>query len=125
MVCEIDGVDISAKLEKFKCDVEYVERYGSNGGLTLAGTMLYDLLSVAARVTFVGHPMKNEDAVELLTLCSSTPTKPTVQLTYFDPRLGAERTITAKPSAGRMKYAFKTAGRDWWHGIELMFEECG
>ena len=62
---------------------------------------------------------------EILSLVMSTPNTPTVQLTYFEPRLGAKRTITAKPNAKTVKYAFRSPSGSWWNGVELTFEECG
>ncbi len=125
MTCIVNGTDISKKCNKGDYEVQYQEIEGSNSGTTQAGTKYYDLLAVGVIVRYTVHPLTDEDLGELLGLVMSTPAAPTVQLTYYEPRLREERTITAKPNAKVVKFAFISPTGSWWHGLEMTFEECG
>lgn len=125
MTCIVGGTDISGMVNRYDYEVSYNEIEGSNGGTTLSGAKYYDLLAVGVTVRYTLHPTTDAMLQEILSLVMSTPNTPTVQLTYYEPRLGAKRTITAKPNAKTVKYAFRSPSGSWWNGVELTFEECG
>ena len=125
MTCIVNGADLAEKVNRYDYEVSYQEIEGSNGGTTMAGTKYYDLLAVGVTVRYTVHPLTDEDLRDILAIVTSTPNTPTVQLTYFEPKLGAERTIMAKPNAKTVKYAFRTPTGSWWNGLEMTFEECG
>lgn len=102
-------------------EVEYLIIDGGQGGLTLSGEMEEDEIAQKAEITLPCWPLNEEQLADLLSVIYNA-TYHTV--TYYDPKAGGTRTITARRKVSRHKYrGFGANGLEYWTGVVVTLTE--
>ena len=111
----VDGQDFTDLFHKYGYEVTYEFREGENGGLMCSGDELRDLLAIKPTIVGTTNDAPTERVTALLTACL----KNEVLFRYFDPRTGAEKTITAHPTVDTVSVLLDDGGTHWWKGFRV------
>lgn len=103
----VDGVDFSARINRFAYSVGYEKREGNLGGMMLDGTETVDVRAYKAVVTVSTNGMTSDELAMLLMALL----KPYVQLLFFDTRINATRTAEFIPDVSTAPLGFATTDR--------------
>lgn len=116
---KIDGVDFSDYINKSGI-IETPRRVtGPNGGTTLDGTHIEDLLTIKYDVEFIIKPLRPEQMKVLISALS----KQYVALTYTSGARNADVTIAAVPSPSSIELLTYYAGRSVYGNATVEFME--
>lgn len=115
----VDGVDFSARINRFAYSVGYEKREGSLGGMMLDGTETVDVRAYKAVVTVSTNGMRSEELAQLLTALL----KPYVQLQFFDTRINDTRTATFIPDVSPAPLGFVASGRKVFDTFQITLRE--
>lgn len=100
--------------------VSYQKRRGNNGGMMLDGSQVDDVLAVKAVVTCTCMPTDEKHLQQLLVVLANTY----VTVSYYDPRTGNYRTMTAIPSEPSQKFRGTGANAlEYWTGTVVTLTE--
>lgn len=111
----VDGTDFTALIHKYGYEVSYEFREGENGGLMCSGDELRDLLAVKPTVAVTVNDAPTAQVSALLAACL----KNEVSLTYFDPKAGAEKTVTMHPTVDTLPLRLSDGVVRWWSGFRI------
>lgn len=115
----VDGVDFSARINRFAYSVGYEKREGSLGGMMLDGTETVDVRAYKAVVTVSTNGMRSEELAQLLTALL----KPYVQLQFFDTRINDTRTATFIPDVSAAPLGFVASDRKVFDTFQITLRE--
>lgn len=115
----VDGVDFSARINRFAYSVGYEKREGSLGGMMLDGTETVDVRAYKAVVTVSTNGMRSEELAQLLTALL----KPYVQLQFFDTRINDTRTATFIPYVSPAPLGFVASDRKVFDTFQITLRE--
>lgn len=115
----VDGVDFSARINRFAYSVGYEKREGSLGGMMLDGTETVDVRAYKAVVTVSTNGMRSEELAQLLTALL----KPYVQLQFFDTRINDTRTATFIPDVSPAPLGFVASGHKVFDTFQITLRE--
>lgn len=115
----VDGVDFSARINRFAYSVGYEKREGSLGGMMLDGTETVDVRAYKAVVTVSTNGMRSEELAQLLTALL----KPYVQLQFFDTRINDTRTATFIPDVSPAPLGFVASDRKVFDTFKITLRE--
>lgn len=115
----VDGVDFSARINRFAYSVGYEKREGSLGGMMLDGTETVDVRAYKAVVTVSTNGMQSEELAQLLTALL----KPYVQLQFFDTRINDTRTATFIPDVSPAPLGFVASDRKVFDTFQITLRE--
>ena len=115
----VDGVDFSARINRFAYSVGYEKREGSLGGMMLDGTETVDVRAYKAVDTVSTNGMRSEELAQLLTALL----KPYVQLQFFDTRINDTRTATFIPYVSPAPLGFVASDRKVFDTFQITLRE--
>lgn len=117
----INEADYTAWFPKTGYSVGYQSIQGANAGVMLDGSYTEDEVAIKAIITLPCMPLDEKQLSELL---SNIYSFPYADITYFDPKAGAERNIEARRSVSAQKYrGFGADGKEYWTGTVVTFTE--
>lgn len=101
-------------------NISYKPITGQNAGVMLSGVQYADELRINSVITLPCVPLTDMQAEHLFqTLFQSTY----VNVEYYEPRIGAYRTISAMRSVSPFNYIGGVVGGDYNKGVVVTFEE--
>ena len=117
----IDGNNFTAYAKKSKgYRVTYKKREGVNSGIMQDGSKVYDLLAYKAVLEWDLIGLTSAQISQIMTACL----KQYVTVTFFDPKINADRTASMIPDVGEATAAFQRNGGTFWEdGITIEMEE--
>lgn len=117
----IDGVNFTSYCKKGKgYRVTYVKREGVNSGIMQDGSKSFDLLAFKAVLEWDLIGLTSPQIATIMTACL----KQYVSVTFFDPKINADRTASMIPEVSEATAAFQRNGGTFWKdGITITMEE--
>ena len=122
MILEYASVDLSAFTTKY--GVSEASRYieGPNGGVSISGKDIPDIVAVKFDPSFVLRPLVSSQINTIWGLIRALPTNTYRTLKYTSPE-GSTRTIQAKLEAVEAVKCLENSSRTLYDGVVLTFRE--
>lgn len=118
---KINGIDFADYFTEVGYSVSYASVQGNNAGLMLDGSYTEDEIAQKAVITFNCMPLNETQISRLLTEIYGASYH---TVTYFDPKSGTERTITARRSVSEQKYrGYGADTKEYWTGTVVTMTE--
>ena len=120
MTLVINGIDYSPCIKDNGYFVGYEKREGPNGGMSLNGTIITDVIARKAVVSCELIAM----TAEMLSTLLQALWNDCVTVTYFDTHLNGSRTAMFIPAISDQNFAFRRHGVNFFRdGIKLTLRE--
>ena len=123
MILTYAGIDLSGFVTKYGFSESVREIEGKNGGLSISGLDIPDVVAVKFDPSFVLRPMIPSQLTVIWGLVRAMPSNTYRTLVYTNPE-GSSRTIQAKlVAAAPAEKVLETSSRTLFDGVRITFKE--